>query len=172
MTAATVYLAETCRLLVVVVFAAAAWTKTAELAQFATSLVDHFRVPAHAGKPLAIVITVLEWLVLALLLAGGAWSRAGFTLAVLLLLTFSVVLAEAVMRGRQAYCSCFGHSRHSVSVLDLARNAVVLLASGVGLFVVVPSVSLGLTVQAALLLVAVFCFLLFSNLEDLHQLRR
>jgi methylamine utilization protein MauE len=163
------YIAEAGRMLVLVVLAAAAWTKTADLGGFAASLSDHFRVPARASRPLAVGIAALEWLAAALLLAGGRATRAGLVLAAGLLLAFTVVLAEALLRGRQAYCSCFGRTRHPLALLDLARNGFYLSACAFGLLVVTPA-SLGWVAQAALLLVAVFCFLVSSHLEDLRQL--
>lgn len=169
MTLAGSYIAEASRLLVLVVLVAAAWTKTVGVGRFAASLTDHFRMPVRAARPLAISIAVLEWLAAALLLAGGRATRAGLVLAATLLLVFTMILTEALLRGRHAYCSCFGHSPHPVSPLDLARNAFYLSACAIGLLAAAP-VAIDWAAQAALLLVAMFCFLVSSHLEDLRQL--
>jgi len=166
-----VYLAEACRLLVLVVLVFAAATKSVDIARFATSLTDDFRVPGALGTPLAIAIAGSEWLAAALTLAGGTWARIGVALALLLFTAFTAIVAETVIRKRQAFCSCFGRARHALSTLDLIRNAFYLLACGYYLLQG-PVPIAGVLAQLALLMVAVLCFLISISLNQIRQLLR
>jgi hypothetical protein len=166
------YLAEACRLLVLVVLAFAAATKSVDLPRFATSLKDDFRVHDALGMPLAIVIVGSEWLAAALVLAGGDWARFGAALALLLFATFSAIIAGAVIRKRQTFCSCFGRARHPLSALDLVRNAFYLLACTYFLFRAPTSIAAGAMAQLALLMVALLCFLVSINLNQIRHLLR
>jgi len=167
-----VYLAEACRLLVLVVLVFAAATKSVDLPQFATSLTDDFRVPGALGMPLALAIAGSEWLAAGLTLAGGTWARLGVALALLLFATFTAIVAEAVIRKRQAFCSCFGRARHALSALDLIRNAFYLLACAYYLFQAPASITAGVLAQLALLMVALLCFLISISLNQIRQLLR
>ena len=167
-----VYLAEACRLLVLVVLVFAAANKSVDMPRFAMSLTDDFRVPAALGMPLAIVIVGSEWLAAALTLAGGAWARIGVALALLLFVGFTTIVAEAVLRKRVAYCSCFGRARHALSALDLLRNAFYLLAGGYYLFQAPMPLAAGVPAQLALLMVALLCFLISISLHPIRQLLR
>ena len=132
---------------------------------------DDFRVPGALGRPLAIASAGSEWLAAALTLAGGTWARIGVALALLLFTAFTAVVAEAVIRKRQAFCSCFGRARHALSTLDLLRNAFYLLACGYYLLQA-PVPIAGVLAQVALLMVAVLCFLISISLNQIRQLLR
>ncbi|MBA3486224.1 MAG: hypothetical protein H0T88_03370 [Lysobacter sp.] len=165
------YLAEACRLLLLVAFVSAAWTKTIDLAAFSASLVDSFRVPTELGKALAVVIASAEWMAVALMLSG-AWSRAGVGVALLLLVAFTAAVAGILIEKRQAYCSCFGRSRHPVSPVDLIRNSLYILACGFYLLHAPPPMPVGLLAQSALLMLAVPCFLISISLNEIRLLLR
>jgi len=172
MSTEAIHLAEACRLLVLVVLVFAAATKSVDIPRFAASLIDDFRVPAALGTPLAIAIAGSEWLAAALTLAGGTWARIGVALALLLFATFTAIVAEAVIRKRQAFCSCFGRARHALSAHDLIRNAFYLLAGAYYLFQVPAPIASGVVAQLALLMVALLCFLISISLNQIRQLLR
>lgn len=165
------YLAETCRLFLLVAFGYAAWTKTINPASFSGSLEDSFRVPARLVRPLAAVVIAAEWTAVALMLSG-VWARAGVGLALLLLLAFTTAIAGIVIDKRQAYCSCFGRSPHPVSAVDLVRNSLYILAGGYYLLRAAPPTGIELVAQSALLMVAISCFLVSIRLNEIRLLLR
>ena len=79
---AEIYLAETCRLFVLIALLAAAIGKTANFRRFRDSLDEAFPTLRRDGAMLiAAAILIGEWSAALLMLAGGAWSRAGLLLA-------------------------------------------------------------------------------------------
>ncbi|MBA2237870.1 MAG: hypothetical protein H0W24_04105 [Lysobacter sp.] len=165
------YLAETCRLFLLVAFAFAAWTKTVDTAGFSASLEESFRVPARLVGPLTAFVIAAEWIAVALMLSG-AWARAGVAMALLLLLAFTTAVAAIVIEKRQAYCSCFGRTPHPVSAVDLVRNSLYILACGYYLLHAASPASIELVAQSALLMVAVWCFLVSIRLNEIRLLLR
>lgn len=168
----TAYLAEACRYLILLVLVVAAWTKMADIDRFATSLVDHFRVTSNAAKPLATAIVATEGLAGALVLSGGERSPVGVALALLLLVVFTGVIVEAIVRKRQAYCSCFGRAAHPVSPIDLVRNTVYILACSVYLLNTPYLAPIGAMTHLALLLAAALSFLISIHASEIWQLLR
>jgi uncharacterized membrane protein YphA (DoxX/SURF4 family) len=80
-----------------------------------------------APYPLARGATAAELAAAALLLAV---PRAGGVVALVLLTTFSAVLADALRRGVDATCACFGiASEGPISGRQLVRNAVLALGA-------------------------------------------
>jgi hypothetical protein len=125
------------RLLLLVVFGAAAVAKLRNLGGFAASL-GTFGVPAPAAPVVAIAIPVVE-LIAAGLLLPATTAPWGATLALALLALFTLVAWRAWVLGTAAACACFGTSAtEPVGVWTLVRNGLLMgagalvLAAGPG----------------------------------------
>ena len=126
-----------CRALIGTVFVASAasklWGRKA-FGSFVKSLERMRVVPAAVAVPLAALVVALELaaaglLAVPLTLAGGL----GFVLSGALLIGFTAAIASVVVRGIDTTCRCFGSSDVPLSKRHLARNAMLLAVTGLGL---------------------------------------
>jgi putative oxidoreductase len=115
------------RVLVALVFAFAAVPKLADPAAFAADIDNYRLVPDALIGPLAIGLPILELLVAAALLTGIHAGGASI-LALGLLGVFVVGMSQAIARGIDLDCGCFGHEVEArVSGWSIARNVVLCL---------------------------------------------
>ncbi|RYZ40026.1 MAG: hypothetical protein EOO71_17755 [Myxococcaceae bacterium] len=82
-----------------------------------------------AGAPLAAALILTE-AASALLLLVGVW--AGYVLALLLLVGFTLGIAWVLRREEKVACRCFGASNAPVSAAHLVRNGLLLIITLVG----------------------------------------
>jgi len=62
-------------------------------------------------------------------LLSGRWLRAGAWLAMLMMAAFSVATGQALARGIDLDCGCFGSGRAPVTMLTLGRDLALLAAA-------------------------------------------
>ncbi|MFC0505025.1 MauE/DoxX family redox-associated membrane protein [Micromonospora costi] len=86
-----------------------------------------------AATPAAALIVVAET-ASALTLALPVTAPVGFTLSVVLVTAFTAALVVALRTKTATTCGCFGDSGSPVAPRHIARNVVLLLAAGGGLF--------------------------------------
>ena len=149
------YLAEISWLLVLISLLVAASSKSRDLRRFADSLVDDFHVPGSISLLVAVAIVGAEWLAVALLMYGESTRLWGMSLAGLLFVLFSVVIAAVLWRKQQVFCHCFGRARQPLSGIDLTRNSVYLAACTLYLWHVKPAAIGEPVAQLALIMMAV-----------------
>lgn len=135
------YVLVACGVLLTGVFATSAASKLRGRTAFAefvtaTARIGGFR-PDRA-RPVAMVVAGAEVaIVLGFVTAALAASRtlAGLAAAgaALLLAAFTGAVARAVRRGAAVPCRCFGASKTPLGRRHLVRNAVLLVAAGLGL---------------------------------------
>ncbi len=166
------YLSELCRLLVLIVLLSAAYAKTMDMTAFAASLSNDFHVPAAFSRQAAFCVVVVEWLAFLAVLLGGSHGRIGAGLALLLLIAFSAVMLEAIVKGRRVVCSCFGRSTHPISSIDLLRNAGYIAAAGFYLVNAPYEMRGGWWAQISLLLAAALCFVVSVSMHEIRNLLR
>jgi hypothetical protein len=132
---AEVYLAETCRLFVLLALLAAAIGKSMYFRRFRDSLHEAFPTLGLGGAMLvAAAILIGEWSAGLLMLAGGAASRMGLLLASCLFAGLTAVVALVLAKGLSIRCNCFGASQRRISGYDLMRNLLFIAAAGLGLY--------------------------------------
>ena len=123
------YCAPICRLLLAVVFAAAAIAKLADPSSFAATLLDA-GIPSLAARVLGAAVPGIE-LALAAALLLGPRQRLAHWMALGVLSMFTVFLIVQQLRGG-ASCGCFGRIQAlaflSGGVPALVRNGVLLTA--------------------------------------------
>jgi hypothetical protein len=177
---AEVYLAETCRLFVLIALLAAAIGKSANFRRFRDSLGEAFPVleRSNGAMPIAAAILIGEWSAALLILAGGVFSRAGLLLASGLFVFLTAVVALVLAKGLSIRCNCFGASQRRISGYDMVRNVLFIAAAGFGLYGAsadgVAGVLGGLTLSAYVPLVAVALMLFQLSIglrEIVHMLR-
>ena len=133
------YVSFACRLTLAAVMTLAAVAKLRSPGAFAASLAGFDFIPARLRRPLSVLVPAAE-LLIALLLALPATVAAGSRVAVLFCCGLTAVPILVVARGKKVTCACFGVGDVPMSGWHIARNAVLLAAAGLGLFV---AISLG-----------------------------
>ncbi len=111
------------------VFIAAALAKIGDIATFALN-VHNFRIVPIWSENL--VATTLPWieLVLGLALVTGIRARAGAVLGTALMAVFVAAVGQALVRGLDIECGCFGTADATrVGLTKLAENAALTVAA-------------------------------------------
>jgi uncharacterized membrane protein YphA (DoxX/SURF4 family) len=88
------------------VFIAASLDKIQNPEAFATTIANYRLLPYTVINGIAIVLPWLE-VVTGTLLVLGVWIRASTTIVWALLLTFSIAITQALVRGLDISCGCF-----------------------------------------------------------------
>lgn len=114
------------RLIPAVVFLAAAYGKLRDPYAFAVSVYAYRVLPASLATVFAVLTPAIE-VIAALALATGILGRGGAIVVGGLLLVFIVGLAQAILRGINIDCGCFGKGSSPVSFWLIARNYGLLL---------------------------------------------
>ena len=116
------------RLVLAAVFAVAGWAKLSDQAGTRDAIVA-FGAPGTLSRPLSLLIPLAE-LGAAVLLLPAATAVLGASIALGLLVVFSVAIAVNNLRGRAPECHCFGQL-HSAPAgpKTLARNGVLAAAA-------------------------------------------
>lgn len=116
------------RLVVAGVFIAAAIPKLADPASFAEDVANYRMLPDALVGHVAVALPIVELLIGAALITGVHAAGAAM-LAGALMLVFAVGMGQAMARGIDLECGCFGAaSEMQVSGLTIARNLVLTIA--------------------------------------------
>lgn len=116
------------RLAVAAVFVAAAIPKLADPSSFAEDVANYRMLPDLLVGPVAVALPIVELLIGAALITGVHAAGAAM-LAGALLLVFAVGMSQAMARGIDLDCGCFGAaSEMQVSGLTIARNLLLTVA--------------------------------------------
>ena len=114
------------RLIVGGVFVVAGALKIWEPAAFATDIGNYRLLPHEAINLLAIMLPWIE-VAAGLLLILGIWKRASALVVTVLMIVFLVAIAQALARGLDIRCGCFGTvDARKVGILALAQDAALL----------------------------------------------
>ena len=126
-------LERVCRLILGGIFIYAAWSKIQDPALFAKAIVGYQMLPSFFVGPLALVLPMAELLAGAALIATR-WTRESTLLILCMLAMFFVGLTQALVRGLDISCGCFGDDATSThTVLSALLRDVVLLVPAVWL---------------------------------------
>lgn len=116
-----------CRVVLGALFLWAAATKLPDMSAFAQDLAN-YRILPGVLVPWAATAVVGVELVAGLALVTGFGSRAGAVVVAGLLLAFIVFLAQALLRGIDLRCGCFGGDE-AASWWTVARDVAMLAAA-------------------------------------------
>ena len=120
------------QIVVGILFGWAALAKLADLASFALQVHNFRLLPIAAENLVAMLLPWVE-LVAAMALVLGVRPRSGAWVAGLLLAVFTVGVAQAMARGLDFECGCFGKaSATRVGWGKLAQNVGMLLLAWIG----------------------------------------
>lgn len=100
-----------------------------DLSLFAQDVLN-YRVPPRAlNNVVAITVPWIE-VVAGLLLVVGVWKRASALVIALMLVVFLIAIGQAVARGLNINCGCFGTLEgRKVGLIGLAEDALMLAAA-------------------------------------------
>lgn len=117
-----------CRLLLAGVFVLAAYEKLQDPYAFAASTYAYRIVPAPVATAVGIAMPAVE-MVAAFALVTGIFWRGGAVVLGGLLLVFVIALFQAILRGIDIDCGCFGKESSPVSFWLIARNELLILCA-------------------------------------------
>jgi hypothetical protein len=143
--------------------------KISDFAAFSEAITNFKFFPGRFSPILSGIFLSGEVVTVALILAGGKLLIFGFTLAILMLITFSLALAFVLIRKIQTPCNCFGPSTKLVSSYDLLRNAGFIACSSIGLGVSNQSHNLNFAYWMLAAALASIFVLVCLNLRDLLE---
>ena len=166
------YVAEACRLYILLVLIAAAAGKLAAMADLRDTIAALIPLPAPFVRAVAVAIVGAEALAALLLAAGGSWSRTGMAAALMLFILFTAAILVALVQGRTVQCRCFGGRGHAISVHDVARNGVLMAACGLYLRSGAPGAPIEAIGWLLLFGIALILFLITTNLDEITWLAR
>jgi putative oxidoreductase len=117
------------RWIVAAVFLAAAVPKVIDPATFATDI-DNYRVlPDALIGPIAVGLPLIETIV-GLALLTGIYARGAAIVAAGMLVAFAIAMIQAIARGIDLDCGCFGHVVEAqVGWMTVSRNVVLTVAA-------------------------------------------
>ncbi len=117
------------RLIVAAVFFFAALPKLLDPVAFARDIDNYRLVPDTLIGPLALTLPVAEILI-GLSLVSGVFARGAAVVAGLMLAGFAAGMVQAILRGIDLDCGCFGRlAEAQVGWLTVTRNVVLLALS-------------------------------------------
>lgn len=158
-------------------FALSSAGKATSRAAFEQAIRDLRLVSPRLTKPVALAVLAAESAVVVLIVLGGlvpgtALLRAGFLLALGLLVLFTAVLISTLARRLAASCACFGATTKPVSGWDVIRNGGLLLCAGAGYWSAVEPSAFGplpLAEWGLVAVVAVIFVLIWVQLGEIAQ---
>ncbi len=119
------------RWVVAAVFLFAAIDKVLDPTSFATDIDNYRMVPDALIGPMAVALPLVEVLV-GLALVTGVHARGAAVVAAAMLVAFAVAMIQAIARGIDLDCGCFGTVIETqVSWLTVARNVALTIACAV-----------------------------------------
>jgi uncharacterized membrane protein YphA (DoxX/SURF4 family) len=119
------------RFVVAAVFLTAALPKIGDPTTFATDIDNYRMLPDALIGPFAVGVPLLEALI-GLALVTGVYARGAAVLASGLLVAFAIAMVQAIVRGIDLDCGCFGHVVETrVGWLSVMRNVLLLVACAV-----------------------------------------
>lgn len=113
------------RLFLAAIFLWAAATKLPDMAAFATDVANYRLLPAALVPWTASAVVGVE-VALGLALLTGLWLRPAALVATALLVLFTVGIAQALLRGIDLNCGCFG-SAEPATWLAVGRDLLMLI---------------------------------------------
>lgn len=126
------YLFTFCRLVLGLTFTFSFVSKARDIRQFTTTIANFDLLPRRWTKIAVLLFLSGEAAVVILMIVGGLLLPAGFALAGLLLLLFTLAILSALRRNIHTFCNCFGASVRPLTYYDVWRNAGFMACSLVG----------------------------------------
>ena len=109
-------------------FVYAGVVKLADVRALAVDVANYRLLPEWGVSAFAAALPGIE-IVCGASLVAGRWLRAGAWLAVLMMIAFSAATGQALARGINLDCGCFGAGRAPVTEMTLLRDLGLLAAA-------------------------------------------
>lgn len=118
------------RVVVGAVFVYAGAIKVFNPPEFAVAIENYRMVPLELVNLMAITLPWLE-VIVGFLLIVGVWVRPSALIVTLLMIVFLIAIGQALARGLNIDCGCFGTQEGSkIGLRKLGENILLLAASG------------------------------------------
>ncbi len=164
------YLAELGRLVVFCTLFLASVGKALTFADFRQNLIESFNVPAKLAGLSASLIVGVELLLAMVVLFHHGLTWWGMLVSGVLFILFSVLIAAMLLKDNIVRCNCFGNTEQRISVFDLFRNALLVMASIYYLFQAPLNATLPFNHQLLLLGCAFILIQIIIHLPDIKIL--
>lgn len=123
-----IYLNEIIRFSIGILLVVAAYSKTVEYRQFTDTLVSSFHLNKSLSHSIAPLLIGVEWGVGVVLLVHPPMAVWAISAALIMLLLFTLIVSFMLFRDGFVKCNCFGAEDRPVSLADIARNLICILA--------------------------------------------
>lgn len=117
------------RLALAGVFLSAAVPKLLDWQGFAVTIGHYKMLPAVLIPSFALFLASLEFVV-GMLLLTGTYVRVSAWIVVVLNVMFIGAMGQAMIRGIDTSCGCFGASQDALSIVDVLRDVLLLVMAG------------------------------------------
>ena len=121
------------RIILGVVFIFAGIEKVANPADFSEAVANYRVIPHFLQNIVAIVIPWVE-VVSGILLLYGKWAKENSTIISVLLIAFNILVLQAMLRGLDIECGCFGTIDAQIVGFRKLLENFALLAMGISIF--------------------------------------
>jgi Methylamine utilisation protein MauE len=160
------------RLIIGLMFFVSIVSKLPHLGEFEETINSFNILPKKFQKIAILLILSGDISILTMLIFGGSCLIVGFTLAIIVLITFTIVLSSVIQRKLSVRCNCFGKNKNLISHATLWRNAAFIICATIGLFlsIDIPQESLKFSETTILVGVAAILVFILTNVEDLAYL--
>lgn len=128
------YMLMFCRATIAFLFIFSFGRKALTFRDFVVTIADFKLLPRRWSRSIALLFLCGEIATALAVTVGGVLLPIGFGLAIVLLVTFSVALLQALRRHIRMSCNCFGRTERPISYYDVVRNLLLILCSLLGLW--------------------------------------
>lgn len=128
------YFNEIIRFSIGIVLLVAAYSKTIGFQQFMETLASSFHFNNSLSLAFAPLLIAVEYALGITLIAVPEISYWAVSATLIMFVSFTLVLAFMLFRDGVVKCNCFGAEDRPVSIADIARNLICILAMGLYLF--------------------------------------
>lgn len=161
-----------CRLFTIIVFSVSFLGKVRDIRAFG-NIIDRFQMlPKQMSLLAAYIFLFLEAIIVAMLLVKKL-NIFGFSIAVVLLIIFTIGLWNVLKSDIETSCNCFGISERKISIYDILRNVIVIIIGIMGILTTINSTSNDYLVSISSVIMlppSIITFIIVTNLQELQSL--
>jgi len=169
------YLLVLSRTILIVTFVFALASKLLDISKFERTISEFQFISHKFTKISAYLVLIIEALTIFLLVNNKPFLIWGFSLAILMLIIFSIILRSTLKRNLQVPCDCFGSTKKNISIYEIWRNISLILLGVLGILTGLPLQSipnLSLIEQGFFSLVAIAIAFILVNFQEIALIMR
>lgn len=160
------YFNEIIRFSIGIMLLVAAYSKTISFHQFIDTLGSSFHLNKAFSLAFAPLLIAVEYVLGITLIIFPEISYWAVSTTLILFLSFTLVLAFMLFRDGVVKCNCFGAEDRPVSIADIARNVICILAMGLYLTTVSSTTVQAIESQVLLFVIAISIAFILVNFHQ------